>query len=655
MNRTTRTIIAVIFILIITFCAISICQNIGKSWKVDVTQQKLYTLSNGTKAVLAKLNKPIKVKLFYAKTAALKGPDQIKYFNNYYEFVKSLLEEYAEAANGMIDLQVIDPRPFSEEESQAMRYGLKRFPISEEENFFFGLVVQTSFGVEKSIPFFKPDRQKFVEYDISYLIETAITRQKNRIGVLSSLPVMGDNVSGYMAQMMRMQGKQPRQAWTFIEQLKQQYEVKKIETDANEISDIDILLVIHPKKLKEQTIFAIDQFILKGGRAVICVDPYCFADQPDRQKMMQMRQMPSQSSELNRLFKSWNLEMPADTFAGDRSLAISTSLQPNSRPEKIIGFLGLNRKCFNPDSVITSSLNQVTFLFAGVLKDITADSNEDNQIKKTPIVMTTNRGNTFSVSNPYELMRLDPQQLMKNFSDGTKPVVMGYFITGRFRSSFPDGINVKVTAKAGDANEPPKTTTKHITGLTEATSDCAVAVFTDVDFISDMLAYQSFFFGKTPKGDNAALMTNVIDDLGGSKELISIRSRGNFKRPFAKVDEIEAKAEAETAQEEAKVNAEIQGFQNELQTILSSAKQGQEEVIGSSILKKKKVLELKIHQARKQLNDIKLNRRQKTEALGNMLRNINMLTAPIIILLVAIILSIYRRVKKRHYISHFSK
>ncbi|GAG03718.1 unnamed protein product, partial [marine sediment metagenome] len=167
MNRTIQTIIGAGLVLVIIFSAISICQNIGKGLKADVTDQKLYTLSDGTKAILGKLNQPIKAKLYYAKTAALKGPDQIRFFNNYYQFVKALLEEYVVVSKGMVELEVIDPRPFSDDEVQALRYGLRRFPITQEENFFFGLVVQTQFGVEKAIPFFSPDRENFVEYDIS--------------------------------------------------------------------------------------------------------------------------------------------------------------------------------------------------------------------------------------------------------------------------------------------------------------------------------------------------------------------------------------------------------------------------------------------------------------------------------------------------------
>ncbi|MBW7988810.1 MAG: hypothetical protein FVQ84_02140 [Planctomycetes bacterium] len=656
-NRALRTIAAVVFVSVIIFSAISLCQNIGKSLKVDITDQQLYTLSDGTKSILGKLNQPIKAKLYYAKTAALKGPDQIRYFNNYYEFVKALLEEYVAVSQGKVELEIIDPRPFSEDEVQALKYGLKRFPITQEENFFFGLVLQTQFGIEKAIPFFSPDRENFLEYDISYLIDTAITRQKRKIGVLSSIGVMGDDVSGYMAEMMMRQGQQPKGPWTFVEQLRKQYEVESIPTDVNDINDVDILLVIHPKDLTEQTLFAIDQFVLKGGRMVAFVDPHCFSDKPN-QPMMQMGMQVSRSSELNKLLKTWGIEMPVNTFAGDISLAAMATLRANQRPEKIIGYLTLKPEgnCFNTDKVITAQLNQVRLLFSGVLREI-GDPNESAGITRTPLITTTNRGNSFSISNAYELMMLDPSNLMKKFIEGNKPVAMGYLITGKLKSSFPDGIEIEVEEESSDETEDPnevKKTKKQIKGLKEAQQDCAVAVFADVDFISDSIAYQNAFFGKMVVGDNSALVLNTIDDLSGSGDLVSIRSRGNFKRPFVVVDEIERQAEEETREEVAKINAQILGFQNELQSILSSAKAGQEEVIGSSILQKQRDIELKQRRAQRQLNEVKLKKRERIEHLGNVLRGFNMLMAPAVILMIAIILGARRSVRKRHYISHAS-
>lgn len=654
-NRTLRTIIAVLFVLVIIFSAISICQNLGKGWKADITDQKLYTLSDGTKSILGKLSQPIKAKLYYAKTAALKGPDQIRYFNNYYEFVKALLEEYVAVSNGKFELEVIDPRPFSEDEVQALRYGLQRFPITQEENFFFGLVLQTQFGVEKAIPFFSPDRENFVEYDISYLIDTAITRQKRKIGVLSSIGVMGDDVSGYMAEMMMRQGQQPKGPWTIIEQLRKQYEVESVPADVNDINDVDILMVVHPKDLPEQTLFAIDQFVMKGRRMIVFTDPHCFSDQPDQRMQMQMAMQMSRSSELNRLLKTWGLEMPANTFAGDIALAAMANIRANQRPEKIIGYLNLSPEgsCFNSDSVITAELNMVRFLFSGVLRDI-ADPNEKAEITRTPLITTTNRGNTFSISNAYELQFLDPSNLMKKFIEGDKPVAMGYLITGKLKSSFPNGIEIEVDEENSEDPNEVKKVKKQIKGLQEAQQDCAVAVFADVDFISDSIAYQNSFFGKIVIGDNSTLVLNTIDDLSGSEDLVSIRSRGNFKRPFLVVDEIERQADEETREEVNKINAQIEGFKAELQSILATAKEGQEEVIGSSILQKQRDLELKQRRAQQQLNEVKLIRRERIEHLGNILRSFNMLLAPVVILVIAIVLGIRRSVRKRHYISHAS-
>ncbi len=674
MNRTIRAIIGAVLILIIVFSGISICQNLGARLKLDVTERGMYTLSDGTRAILGKLNQPIKAKLYYAKTAALKAPDQIRYFNTYYEFVRTLLEEYEAASKGLVQLELIDPRPFSQEEEEAMRHGLERFPITQEENFFFGLVMQTQFGVEKVIPFFSPDRHNFVEYDISYLIDTAITREKKRIGVMSSLPVMG--MSGYMAQMMQMQGQRPEPAWTIIEQLRAKYEVSEIGTDVNDINDVDILIVVHPKDLPEQTQFAIDQFVLKGGRTIVCVDPHCFADRPQRNPMQFTQQ--DQSSNLERLMRTWGLEMAENTFAGDRALAVEASVSRNQRMEKIIGYLLLTPECFNDDNAITTELNQVRMLFAGVLKEVAsaqrgksqpadanqpaaeAKSGDSSEVRRTPLLMTTKAGNAWKVGSSFELMFPDPAKLMASFTDGTEPVKMGYLITGHLKSSFPEGIEVETTAKAeeGEDSDPnaTKTVKKHVTGLTEATGDCAVVVFSDVDFISDMLAYAATPFGlKTVVGDNSALLLNTIEELSGSGDLIAIRSRGTFKRPFVVVDEIEKQAEQETAAEIAVVNAQIEGFNQALQALVASdTDQSQQELLGSAVVQKKRDLEVNIRDAQRQLNNIKAKRRARIDELGNKLKLVNMAAVPGVVMLLAVVLGVWRSARRRHYISHAS-
>jgi ABC-type uncharacterized transport system involved in gliding motility auxiliary subunit len=197
--------------------------------------------------------------------------------------------------------------------------------------------------------------------------------------------------------------------------------------------------------------------------------------------------------------------------------------------------------------------------------------------------------------------------------------------------------------------------TKRITGLTEAAEDCAVVVFADVDFISDQMAYADSFFGKVTVGDNSALLVNAVEDLGGSGDLISIRSRGNFRRPFTVVDEIEERAERATADEIALINAQIEGFNQELQKLATSADdETQQEVIGSTIVQKKRDLEIKIREAQRQLREVKAKRRESIDRLGATLRAVNMGAVPGVVMLVALLLGIYRGVRRRHYISHAS-
>ena len=654
---------AVILIMLATFSAISIFQNVGKRMKLDFTGPRVFSLSPGTKAILSKLNQPITAKFYYSRTTATEAPDQIRIFNNYSDLVETLLKEYVAVSKGKFQLEVIDPTPLSDEEKEAIRFGVQRFPIKKGIGFFFGLVIQTEFGVQKVIPFFSPERRGFIEYDISYLIDTAITRQKNTVGILSSLPVMGEDVSGYMREMMMRQGQQPRPPWTFVEQLRRQYEVERVPADTNDIDDIDILMVIHPKGLSEQTLFAIDQYVLKGGRTIVCVDPHCFSDQAPQAMGMQMRMQHDSSSDLNKLLRTWGLEMPPNTFAGDRNLALEASMRRNQEPQSMIGFLGLTPKdsCFDQGSVVTAQLNQVRFLFPGVLNEVevSSDANDVSPvIERTPLVTTSSEGKAFKLDGTFELMFLDGPRLMDTFDKSKEPeqtLPMSYLVTGRFKSSFPDGIEVK--SESPDPNDPNETvtTTARITGLPKAEEDCRVVVFSDVDFISDMIAYENSMFGigKRAVADNSTLMLNTIEDLSGSSDLAKIRSRGNISRPFLVVEKIKRQAEAETAEEMQKFKNQIKIYQDELNKIASS-KEDQERIIGNSILNKMKELELSRDQAQIELDKVELKKDSRINELGRVLKYVNMGFAPAIVLCIALGLAIFRSARRRQYISHAS-
>ncbi|RKY09615.1 MAG: hypothetical protein DRP56_02375 [Planctomycetota bacterium] len=631
----------------------SISQDLGKNARLDITERKLYTLSDGTKEILADLKQPITLKLFYTKTAAMKANDQIRYYNNYYTFVKALLQEYEAWAGGNVILEVIDPRPYSEEELAAIRYGLRRFNITEDESFFFGMVLQTQFGVTRTIEFFSPDRQQSVEYDISYLIDTAVTRQKTRLGILSSLSLTGD--SQYMLRMKQMQGQQGKRKWGIIAQLEKQFEVSNIPADTDEIADIDLLMVVHPKKLPEKTLFAIDQFVLKGGRAIICLDPHCISDPPDRQQ--QFGGAPhNAASNMPELLKAWGLEMPAMTFAGDRSLAVTGAANPNRRPEKILSIMKLNaaKNCFNAENPITANLGEVSTVFGGVLKTLEPDENSP-QLDFVPLLMTSDEGNSWTIENPYELMNPNYGAFMRRFRDGTEPVVMAYRVTGHFKSAFPQGIQVPDDAATGEADENAEPKTKTMTGLTEATESRAVVVVADVDFMGDMVAYQRTLFGLSTVGDNSTFVLNALENLSGSDRLISIRSRGSYERPFTIVKDIETAAEAETLEETRAIELQVKGFETQLNEKLRSLQEDNKgALINQTIVEEKKKIELELRKAEKQLRDIKMQKRKRVEALKERMRFYCTIPGPIGILIVAIGLGIYRSVRRKHYISHSS-
>ena len=659
MNRSMRAIVAILLIGVIVFSVNSILHNSPQALRIDVTDQKLYSLSEGTKTVLAKLHQPVTLKLYFSRTVALNAPDQIQFFTNYYSFVKTLLEEYARQSKGMLKLELIDPLPFSEDEEDALRYGLRRVPLSEEENFFFGAVLTTGFGVVKQIPFFAPDRDNFVEYDLTRLIDSAITREKSRLGILSSLPVMGDAASPYLAQMKMMQGQQLAPAWKIVQQLQQRYDVSSIPTETETIEDVDLLLVVHPKDLPESTLFAIDQFVMKGGRAVFLVDPYSFVEQPDPRQGQQAQFAP-RNSDINQLLKNWGVEMEEGKFAGDRSLAQKIRTSAQSPFEPLIGYLNVScRDCVNRENVISSDLQELTMLFAGSLKpvDVPEDSEEKAEEAETsfiPLLQTTNRGNVWEVESPMELMYLDPKALMEKFSDGEEPVVLGALVTGAFRSNFPDGIDITEEApepQPGESqNAEAEPVTRHLDAIKAAEKEGAIAVFSDVDFISDMLAYQDTFFGMSATvGNNSDLLLNTLDDFSGSGDLIGLRTRGNFQRPFIVVEQIKQEAEARMAEEEAAIQAEIDNFNAELQALVTQQQNQEQQVLENSILSKRQELELKIHQAERKLRQVRMKKRERIDALGKTLQQINSLAAPAIILCIGIVVGVRRRVlRQRH-------
>lgn len=648
MSKTIRNALAVICVLVIALCAILIVQKVAGGARADLTQQKLYTLSPGTRRILTQLSQPVTLKLYYSRTAAMRAPEGVRYFNAYYLYVRDLLDEYAKLSGGKLTVVTLDPRRYSEEEEDAVELGLKKFPVSEEDNFFFGLAAQTELGKTKAIPFFEPARQEFVEYDISKLISDVVQRDKKKVAVLSSLEVVGPEMTPYMEQMLRMQGREFPKSWTIISHLRETYDVQPVAKDADAIPDgMDFLLVIHPKEFQEKTLFAVDQFVMKGGKLVVFEDPYCLNDQ-ERQQNPYMRMEQRKASDLNALLAKWGVEMEPEGIAVDRALALKAPLMQGQRPQELLPFMQLKEDCLNQKEVITAQLRDIKVAFAGALKP-----SDLAGVTITPLLSTTATGNVWKPANPFELQMPMAEAIRKTTPDGTKPVLLGCRISGTLKSNFPDGIEVPEAQPedpAGTEGEKkPDVKMRKLTAIPESKPDATVLVFSDVDMISDMLAYRSSIFGASPQGDNASLLLNALDFLGGSGDLIAIRSRGSFDRPFVVVERIEREAEAATAGQIAELNESIKEYRERLDKLGASATEKNEKIIAGAALAERKKIEADIRATQKKLRQLNAKRRERIEQLGLTLQTHNMLWAPAGVLLIAIVLGIVRSIRRRRY------
>lgn len=649
MTSSLRNILGVLCIGVITVCSVLIVQKMVGRARVDLTQHNVYTLSEGTLNIIEKINQPIELNLYYSRTAAMKGPEGIRYYNNYYQYVRDLLTEYASRSKGRLTLNIIDPRPYSDQEEEAIGYQIRRFSISPEEGFFFGLAAITELGKHKTIEFFEPERQEFVEYDISQMLTNVMTRDKKKIGVISSLEVMGSDQSPYMMQMLQMQGRQPQRPWTIIEALREQYEVVAVDSVAEEIeSDIDFLLLVHPKALSEKTLFAIDQYVMGGGRLIAFVDPHCLNDQPPQNPQNPYAAMQEpRASDLNALLKGWGVEMDTGEIAADREFGIRAQTQPNVPAQLIPTVLRLNEQAVNPAEPITGKLHSMRMAYAGVLKPV-----EGAESTVTSLLTTSEVGTTWRPASPFELAMPDPANITRAIIDGEKPLMLGARISGKLVTNFPEGLasDDEASDAEGEHEEGGKEADDDKADvLTEANEDAMVVVFTDVDMLSDMMCYEQTFFGMAQVGNNASLLFNSVDYLAGDSDLIAIRERGRFERPFKVVDEIEKEAERATAEQVAQVNARISEFESKLNELGGGASLEEAQLIAGKAMAERSALETQIRSARKELKLLNARKLESKEQLKRRLQALNMVVAPAIILLIAIALAALRAAKAKRY------
>ncbi len=578
--------------------------------RVDLTAEKLYTLSDGSRQVLGKLENDVVLKFYFSSSSA-EMPMGLKTYANQ---VQDLLKEYEIAGKGRVTLEAYDPKPDSDSEEWAQRYGIEPQQTNPfGQPVYFGLVAVCG-DTEQAIPGFNPRTEATLEYDVTRLITRVAWPEKPVLGVMSSLGVLG---APQNPMMMMQRRQQQDQGWTAFKELRKDYTVRELKPDAEEIeSDVKTLIVIHPKGLSDKSLFAIDQFVLRGGRLIVCVDPFSVADfeanQQQNPMMMQMGGGQAGPSTLGKLFDAWGVSFDTAKVVADMSC--STKLNGgDGRVEDNPAFLSLGQANLAKGDLLTAQLSSVMMPFAGALSANTA-----KEVTFTPLI-TSSKDNACLVDQMNAQFGMSAMRAQLK-PDGVQRVLAAR-LQGTFKTAFPNGV------EGGATNAAPN----HLTSGTST-----VMIFGDADFLNDRFCVQviNSLFGAMaqPINDNLTLFGNTVEQFAGREELIGVRSRGQFNRPFAKVDALEVKAMKQWQAEEERLEATLQETQQRL-TALQQKKTGNERMILSKE-QQAELAQFRKAQAdtRKQLKEVRKNLNKEIESLGLSLKIVNIALLPLLVI-----------------------
>lgn len=625
-RKTTSITLIGLFVLAVLFLVVNMASNtLFTSVRADLTSNKLYTLTEGTRNIAANIEELITLYLFYSDKAS-EGVPQLR---TYATRVKELLQEYEQLSKGNIVLNIVDPVPYSEEEDQAAAFGLQGVPVGNTgENIYFGLAASNAVGDTEIIGFFQPQREQFLEYDISKLIYTLSNSKKPVIGVHTLLPMFG----GFDIETTQMTTE-----WAVISQLRQLFVLKQLDVAAKEIGEeIDILMVVHPKNLRESALYAIDQFVMRGGKALFFVDPHSEIDIPVRQQNSPLEVEGGRSSNVKQLFDAWGIDYNPSSVVLDRKYALTVGGGANQGQSRHYALLGIDRDDLDTEDVISSELELISVGVAGHIK---AKEKADTQI--TPLV--TSSDDAALVDAVRFRFLPDLSQLSNNFNPtGERYTFMGR-VQGKLNSAFPNG-----RPKTPEDGEQQGAQATHLTGTQ---GDVNLIVVADTDILSDRMWVQvQEFFGQkifNTWANNGDLVINAVDNLTGSSDLISIRGRGTSSRPFVRVNELRLAADQKFRATEESLQAKLAETEQKLVEL-----QKQRDDTNALMLSPEQESEIQKFQqeklsVRKQLRQVRHNLNLDIERLGTKLKFINIGLVPIIISILALVLSIVRSKKRK--------
>ncbi|MCZ6748355.1 MAG: GldG family protein [SAR324 cluster bacterium] len=595
--------------------------------RLDITEEGLYTLSDGSKRILSNLDGQVTIKYYYSESLA-NAPLQVK---NYARKVRELLDEYENAAGGDVTLEVYDPQPDTEEEEWAFKYGLQRIALPDASNLYFGMVVLSE-QREIAVPFFDPRREKFLEYDISETIARVTAKSQPALGILAFL-----NVSGGQASPL-----QPREPeWAFMGELKKIYKVELLLPNLTKIPEhIDLLMIIHPKFLPSNVTYAIDQFVMRGGRLMIFADANA---RTDRQELEKQQGIRFTYSSIPDLFEGWGLVFDKTKIVGDRRLATRV----NTQSQGIVDFplwVSFRGDRINRDSVITSQLEEVTFMDGGFFEPA-----EDFRYTFTPLLTSSSDSGTI---DNFMAQMAGPIDISRTLEVDGKERVMAALITGTFETVFPNGPRKTQQELAGDPGTAPEDAAGPPEGhLDRVEQENSIMVVGDADFMHDQFSVQRVsLFGRPiiqPINDNLIFLLNAVEFMSGSRDLIDIRSRGTFSRPFTTVLDLQQAAQEKYQQQEKQLSDQLEQVRERLSKLeTAQGEEGNQRVILTpEILAEVEQFREEERRTQKALREVRKVLWQDIENLGRTLLALNLLAVPLLVAIIGFA-GYYRRVKR---------
>lgn len=606
----------VLLLLALLFVGAAVISNLAlRGARLDLTTNNEYTLSEGSKEILASIDEPINLYFYFSDEASR----DLAPIRTYAQRVREMLEEMASRSGGKLKLSVIDPQPFSEDEDEATAAGLQAVPLGNTgDKLFFGLSGSNSLNGKGAIPFFQPDKEIFLEYDVAKLIQSLIQPDKPVIGLISSLPIGG----GFDPATQKMS-----EPWGVMQQLDDLFEVRPLGTDVKDIEDkIKLLMVVHPKGLSDDTVYAIEQFVLSGGRLLLFVDPNANADTSGADPQNPSAAMfADKSSNLEKLLSAWGVDYKADQVVVDRALGLQVQVSQTEPPVTHPLILGLRAQQMNDKDLVSAKLDLVNIDSAGHFK-----LKEGATAKLEPLLQSSSESSTVSTERIKFLP--DPRELLKDFAPSGENYIIAARLSGKFKSAFED--------RAGSEGH-----------IAESKEDVQAILFADTDILSNRLWVQvQNFFGQqlmSPFADNGDIVVNAADNLSGSSALISIRGRSSSTRPFEVVEGMRRAAEEKFRATETQLQDQLNETERKLNE-LQAAKSDQNAMIMTPE-QQAEVLRFQSEKLRirKELRDVRHSLDKDIQGLGARTKFINIALVPLAVVIAALLFWKLRRGRRR--------